>query len=93
MIQQDAALVELLGSEVLLHFTTSAGAIITEDLRDAMDDEDAFAELEHSAASGTQQFVARLEPHEAPKTGGKVDLVFKTEQMHFFDIETGKALR
>jgi len=93
MIQQEAALVELLGSEVLLHFTTGAGAIITEDTREAMDDEEAFAELEQAAATGTQQFVARLEPHEAPKTGEKVDLVFKTEHMHFFDIDTGQALR
>ncbi len=93
LVQQPAALVELLGSEVLLHFTTGAGAIISEDTRAAMDDAEAFAELEHAAATGTQQFVARLEPHEAPKTGTKVDLVFKTEHMHFFDIETGAALR
>jgi multiple sugar transport system ATP-binding protein len=93
MEQRDVMLVELLGSEVLVHFTTGARPVITEDLREAIDDEEAFAELEHAAETGTQQFVARLEPQEAPKMGQKVDLAFKTEHMHFFDLETGQALR
>jgi multiple sugar transport system ATP-binding protein len=93
MQQRDVQLVELLGSEVLVHFGTGARPVISEDLREAIDDAEVFAELEHAAESGTQQFVARLEPHEAPKMGQKIDLAFKTEQMHFFDIETGQALR
>jgi multiple sugar transport system ATP-binding protein len=93
MKQRDVMLVELLGSEVLVHFGAGARPVITEDLREAIDDPEAFAELEHRAETGTQQFVARLDPHEAPKTGGTVDLAFKTEHMHFFDIETGQALR
>jgi multiple sugar transport system ATP-binding protein len=93
MKQRDVHLVELLGSEVLVHFGTGAKPVITEDLRDAIDDPEAFAELEQAAATGTQQFVARLDPHEAPKMGQKIDLAFKTEHMHFFDIETGQALR
>jgi multiple sugar transport system ATP-binding protein len=93
MQQRDVQLVELLGSEVLVHFGTGARPVISEDVRDAIDDAEVFAELEHAAESGTQQFVARLEPHEAPKMGQKIDLAFKTEQMHFFDIETGQALR
>jgi multiple sugar transport system ATP-binding protein len=93
MRQHEAKLVELLGSEVLLHFSTGARPIISEDLREAMDDAEAFAELEHAAESGSQQFVARLEPQEAPKMGQKIDLAFKTEHLHFFDIESGQALR
>jgi multiple sugar transport system ATP-binding protein len=93
MKQRDVYLVELLGSEVLVHFGTDAKPVITEDLREAIDDPEAFAELEQAAAAGTQQFVARLDPHEAPKTGQKIDLAFKTEHMHFFDIDTGQALR
>ena len=93
MKQRQVRLVELLGAEVLVHFETGTRPVITEDLREAMDDAEAFAELEHAVQTGTQQFVARLEPHEAPKTGQTVDLAFKTEHMHFFDIETGQALR
>ncbi|MGH3364610.1 MAG: ABC transporter ATP-binding protein [Nocardioidaceae bacterium] len=93
MKQREVHLVELLGSEVLVHFGTEAKPVITEDIREALDDPDAFAELEQAAASGGQQFVARLDPHGAPKTGQKVDLAFKTEHLHFFDMETGQALR
>ncbi|MDQ4055608.1 MAG: sn-glycerol-3-phosphate ABC transporter ATP-binding protein UgpC [Actinomycetota bacterium] len=91
--QRDVTLVELLGSEVLVHFGTSAPPILSEDLREAIDDADAFAELERSAEAGGQQFVARLEPSEAPKLGEQVDMEFKTEEMHLFDIDTGQALR
>jgi multiple sugar transport system ATP-binding protein len=90
--ERDVSLVELLGSEVLAHFSTTAPPIITEDMREAIDDEDAFAELEREAQSG-QQFVARLEPEDAPKTGETVDLAFETEKLHFFDLENGEALR
>jgi multiple sugar transport system ATP-binding protein len=89
----EVSLVELLGSEVLVHFGTSAAPIVTDDVREAVDDPEAFAEIEREARSGGQQFVARLEPQQAPKQGQRVDIAFKNEQMHFFDIETGKALR
>jgi len=93
MPQREVGLVELLGAEVLVHFATSAAPIITEDLREAIDDPEAFAELEHEAESGVQHFVARMEPLGAPKTGEHVDVAFKTEHMHFFDLDTGQALR
>jgi multiple sugar transport system ATP-binding protein len=93
MPQREVTMVELLGSEVLVHFTTSASPVVTEDVREAVDDPEAFAELEREASSGGQQFVVRLDPHEAPKQGQQVDIAFKNEQMHFFDIETGQALR
>jgi multiple sugar transport system ATP-binding protein len=93
MKQRDVHLVELLGSEVLVHFGTEAKPVISEDLREAIYEDEAVAELEHAAETGAQQFMARLEPHEAPKKGQKVDLAFKTDHLHFFDIETGQALR
>jgi multiple sugar transport system ATP-binding protein len=90
--EHKVSLVELLGSEVLAHFATGAPPIITEDMREAIDDEEAFAELEREAATG-QQFVAKLEPENAPKTGQTIDLAFETERLHFFDLEDGQALR
>jgi multiple sugar transport system ATP-binding protein len=93
MPQRNVTLVELLGSEVLVHFGTSAPPIITEDMREAIDDEEAFAELEREAKTGGQQFVAKLEPEEAPKLGDKVDIAFDVGKLHFFDLENGAALR
>jgi len=93
MPERNVTMVELLGSEVLVHFGTSASPIVTEDMRQAVDDAEAFAEMEREAREGGQQFVSKMEPQEAPKVGDRVDVGFRADQMHFFDIETGLALR
>ncbi len=86
-------LVEQLGSEMLVHFGTSAPPIVTEDMREAVDDPEAFAELERQAREGGQVFTARFDPGDPPKLDSLVDVGFRTEYLHFFDIETGEALR
>ncbi len=90
---RNVTLVEMLGAEMLVHFGTSAPPIISEDMRAAIDDEEAFAELERHAKEGGQEFVARYEPREPARTGETKDVGVRTEQLHFFDIETGQALR
>ncbi|CAN5888819.1 ABC transporter ATP-binding protein [soil metagenome] len=87
------SLVEALGSEILVHFETDAKTIVSEDLREAVDDEEAFAELEQRAAKGGATFTARFEPGAPPKLGQDIDVEFKTEKLHFFDLESGLALR
>ena len=87
------ALVEALGSDVLVHFKTSAPPIVSEDMREAIDDEGAFEDLQRSAERGGQTFTARLEPKDMPKIGDDIELGFRSEYLHFFDIETGLALR
>jgi multiple sugar transport system ATP-binding protein len=93
MPQRKVSLVEALGSEVVVHFGTGAPPIVTEDMREAIDDAEAFADLERKAKEGGQEFTARLEPIGAPRMGQKVDVGFKTDRFHFFDLEGGKALR
>ena len=88
----EVGLVEALGSEVLVHFHTDARPVITEDTREAIDDEEAFAELERQAGKG-QQFTAKFEPQNPPKHGERIDIGFKNQSLHFFDLETGQALR
>ncbi|CAN5159626.1 ABC transporter ATP-binding protein [soil metagenome] len=87
------SLVEALGSEILVHFETDAKTIVSEDLREAVDDEEAFAELEQRAAKGGATFTARFEPGAPPKLGQDIEVEFKTEKLHFFDLESGLALR
>ena len=89
----EAALVEALGADVLVHFDTTAPPIVSEDMREALDDEDAFEELQRAASKGGQSFTARLEPKDMPKKGERIELGFRTEYLHFFDIDTGLALR
>jgi len=86
-------LVEALGSDVLLHFTSDSKPIVTEDMREAVDDAEAFAELERRAEAGGQSFTARIEPKDVPKLGDEIEIGFRSEELHFFDMETGQALR
>jgi multiple sugar transport system ATP-binding protein len=93
MPKRRVMLTEALGSEVVTHFGTSAPPVITEDIRAAIDDEDAFAELEREGREGGQHFTARLEPIGAPRVGDEVDIAFKSEYLHFFDLDDGHTLR
>jgi multiple sugar transport system ATP-binding protein len=86
-------LVEALGAESLVHVDTSTAPVVTEDMRKAIDDEDAFAELKRQAAAGGQRFVLRFDPMGAPKPGDRIDVGLRTERIHFFDLESGRALR
>ncbi len=86
-------LVEMLGAEMLVHFGTSAPPVISEDMREAIDDPEAFAELERQAREGGQVMVARFEPGNAVKVDDLKDIGVRTDRMHFFDPQSGQALR
>ncbi|MEX1177022.1 MAG: sn-glycerol-3-phosphate ABC transporter ATP-binding protein UgpC [Nitriliruptor sp.] len=90
---REITLVEMLGAEMLVHFRTNSSPIVTDDVREAMDDEDAFENLKRQADSGGQTFTARFPPGNPPKVGEPKDLGFRTEHLHFFDPETGQTLR
>jgi multiple sugar transport system ATP-binding protein len=90
---RNVSLVEMLGAEMLVHFDTDSAPIVTDDMKEAIDDEEAFEELKRRAAEGGQSFTARFEPGSPPKMGSKLDVGFHTEHLHFFDVETGAALR
>jgi len=86
-------LVEMLGAEMLVHLSTSAPPIVSDDMRAAIDDEEAFEELERQAREGGQQFVARFEPDQPFRAGDVVDVGVDTDHLHFFDPDDGHALR
>ena len=92
-VEVEVELVEALGSDVLVHFRTSAPPVVTEDMREAVDDEDAFAEMERQARAGGQTFTARLEPRDTPRIGERIQLGFRGDEFHFFDHGSGQALR
>lgn len=89
----DVVLVEQLGSESLVHFSMDARPLISADVREAVDDADAFAKLEDTYAAGSLTFTTRLAPRETPVDEGKLVLAFRGDEMHFFDYESGAALR
>jgi multiple sugar transport system ATP-binding protein len=86
-------LVEMLGAEMLVHFETKVHPILTEDMREAVDDAEAFARMEEAARAGGQTFVARFEPGAPPKLGDEITVGFDTAKLNFFDPATGQALR
>jgi multiple sugar transport system ATP-binding protein len=86
-------LVEMLGAEMLVHFRTSTPPIVSEDMREAIDDEEAFEALQREAREGGQTFVARFQPGSPPKVGSTIDIGFRSEYLHFFEPEQGVALR
>ena len=60
-------LVEMLGAEMLVHFETMMPPILSDDVREVLDD-DAFEAVEREAEKGAHRFVARFEPR--PPAGG-----------------------
>jgi multiple sugar transport system ATP-binding protein len=89
----EVSLIEALGAETLVHSATRTTPVVTEDMRKAIDDDDAFEELKRQAAAGGQSFVFRFEPTVAPRVGDRIDVGLRTDRIHFFDVATGAALR
>jgi multiple sugar transport system ATP-binding protein len=89
----DVTIVEALGAESLVHVSTRTTAVVSDDMRAAMDDDDAFEDLKRRAAQGGQTFVMRFAPDKAPRPRERVDVGVLTDKIHFFDLETGRALR
>ncbi len=82
-------LVEQLGSEAYVHFEQPLAPVITPDIQELLADQGADA----SVLGDKTAFTARVNPDYAPKTGDKTDLVVETAKLHFFDKETGEAIR
>ncbi|MGV8988520.1 MAG: ABC transporter ATP-binding protein [Cypionkella sp.] len=80
-------LVEALGSDTIVHFTTQArqAQVISSDSLDMLRKEGAGAE----EANGTARLVARAQV----RIGDMIDLVPTVARLHVFDGESGEAIR
>ena len=85
-------LVEMLGAEMLVHFETMMPPILSDDVREVLDD-DAFEAVEREAEKGAHRFVARFEPGLPPAVGDVISVGFRADRLHFFDLKSGDALR
>jgi multiple sugar transport system ATP-binding protein len=85
-----AELVESLGNESLIHFSTDArtvrnrGGVFT-----AAPDVDASGDIAGAAAT---EGVARVDPRVRVAVGEQVTFVVDVDRLHFFDLETGDAI-
>ncbi|MEX2486279.1 MAG: sn-glycerol-3-phosphate ABC transporter ATP-binding protein UgpC [Nitriliruptoraceae bacterium] len=89
---REVELVEVLGAEMLVRFKTKSSPVISEDIKAAIDDDEAFADLQKQAAKGGQPFIYRAAPGTPPSVGDRIDVGVDVDQFYFFDIETGEAL-
>jgi multiple sugar transport system ATP-binding protein len=86
-ISVETQIVEQLGSEAFVHFSKPFAPVMTEDLREAMEGS------EDEVAGTETKFTARVDPDHAPRAHSTATLVLDTSKLHFFDKDTGEAIR
>ncbi|MCZ7534345.1 MAG: sn-glycerol-3-phosphate ABC transporter ATP-binding protein UgpC [Acidimicrobiia bacterium] len=93
-IDATATLVEKLGSEILVHFEVDAPRVVTDDVRELVEDIGAITseDLGKAAATNVSEFVAMVSPRSVVDKGTAITLNVDTTRLHFFDVETGIAL-
>jgi multiple sugar transport system ATP-binding protein len=86
---------EALGSEVLVHLEVEAPPVLTEEIREVAGDVDAAALqlLESEALRQRTVLIARLETQTRPDPDDRLDVAIELGRLHFFDLETGLAIR
>ncbi len=82
---------EDMGSEVFVHFSVDAVPVQTEEVLEAMQEEDVAGAVHERMRRGVP-FVARLERGTRAREGERADLVVDTTRLHFFDPETGLGI-
>jgi multiple sugar transport system ATP-binding protein len=82
-------LVEAMGSDLVVHLSTDAVAVQTEDTEELAADV-GIEELDQTRTPG--RMVARFSPRSEVKDGERIAVVVDTARMHVFDIETGAAI-
>jgi multiple sugar transport system ATP-binding protein len=90
-IKVKSDLIEPLGSEVLVYFSSDAPAVVSSA---AVADvgEDADVTLGGDEDDGRSRLVARVDPRSRIATGSEVELAVDTSRLYFFDKETGEAV-
>jgi multiple sugar transport system ATP-binding protein len=85
---------EALGSDVLVHFTVAARQAVTDDMRELAADVGDDRLVGH-LAGGEQSatLVGRFSPRTRVVEGDTVEVSVDQRALHFFDPETGRAIR
>jgi multiple sugar transport system ATP-binding protein len=87
---------EALGSEVLVHFAVAARQAATEDMRELAEDvgDDRVVEqLAGGAQPSSATLVGRFSPRTQVVEGDAVEVSVDRRALHFFDPQTGLAIR
>jgi multiple sugar transport system ATP-binding protein len=82
---------EDMGSEVFAHFAVDAEPVETQEVLEAMEEQD-VPEVVRERMRGGVPFIARLGRGTGAREGDRLELAVDTAQLHFFDPETGLAI-
>ncbi len=82
---------EDMGAEVYAHFRLDADPVESEEVLEAMEEEDVRGAVLERMRHGVP-FVARLERGTTAREGERLDVAVDTRRLHFFDPETGSAI-
>jgi len=82
-------MVESLGSEIIVHFPLPVESFSIMD--EEFEGEDAVAAI--TDETGNHIYVARINPRSQARIGEAIELAVDTSRMHFFDPDTGLAIR
>ena len=88
VLTSEPTLIEALGAEIIVHFPLPAEPFAIMDAEFEGDDA-----VEAMRAEGEPIYTGRFSPRSTVKPGTRVDIVVDTARMHFFDPETGEAIR
>jgi multiple sugar transport system ATP-binding protein len=85
---------ELLGSELLAHVELDAPPVVTQEVREVLEDVDRsrVAELESEARARKTVVVGRFGIGSAAHAGAGVEMRVDTRRLHFFDLDTEAAI-
>jgi multiple sugar transport system ATP-binding protein len=89
-LKATVSLVEALGAQIVVHFEVDAPKVVTEDTK--LLEKDAHTEDVPTHVEGTR-FVASFAPRSRVRAGDEIEVVVDTERIHFFDPESGQAIR
>ncbi len=88
-LRSTTTLVESLGSEVIVHFPLPVEPF--EIMDEEFEGEDAVATAQDE--TGNYIYVARVNPRSRARIGDSIEFAVDTPRMHFFDPESGNAIR
>jgi multiple sugar transport system ATP-binding protein len=83
---------EDMGAEIFLHFSIDAPHVATEDVKEAVEADEAVAALEEQAVRSGTPFVARVARESSAREGDRIEVAVDTRMLHFFDLETGASI-
>jgi multiple sugar transport system ATP-binding protein len=94
-IEGEVILVEALGSEVLVHLEVAAEPVITDEVLEIARDIDAAAvmALREEARGHKVTVVARVDSDTDVHPGERMRVGVRADRLHYFDVETGDAIR